>query len=1393
MVKNDCKKEAAFTLIEIIAVIIIIGIIALIAVPSVSRYINESRNTAYISYEHTMEDAAKNKVIKCINGEETTCDMPGQNEKDMVYLNELVDKGYVELMKDPAGAGFCDGELSYVEISNTGNDYEYSACLYCGQYKTENAVCTTYTMDSDDPVCGTVTGEAVNERWINTNRTISVACSDATTGCTRSSFAKTFTNTTRTAKISIVDKSGRKTDCNVKVFVDKTLPTCNLKKTGTYYNDLGWYYGTVTVDMTRWEDLDSGVLTYGIGTELANRDYNKQTSLTVNTGITTVMGYVKDKAGNEGICAEVIRVGTEKPKFDFRYKYQIYPNGETKVLSGISESGTSLTTNTTNPQMTIKNLTKYTDVDRVVIELSSGSPIGFNAELIYTTSSGSTGSTTATVASGSKQMVFAVPQGSYSQMTFKFGNRSGIKFDLSKIELYSTNGGIFTNKQVGIKVDPIDTGVRTIGYSFKNGVGEFSTSDTYYTPVNESNFIVTKNAGQIKSDPVKFDITGIDTKNPTVAIKVVQKGTNTQIASGVWTPKTLDFTITASDVGISGASIYYCVDENNTCTPNISIQSGVKNTSLETKTGIYYIRYRVLNAAGTVSSISSYNAKVDTTTPTCSISLSNSNWTNQDITLTITGQSPGASAIASYSWDGGSTFNSTRTKVVSTNGTYTAKVKNQAGTVGTCSVNVTNIDKTTPTCTVTSSNTNWTSNDITLTINGTNPGGSTIDQYSWDGTNYSSTKTKTVGTNGTYNVKIKNTAGTVGTCSITVGNIDKTTPTCSIASSNTNWTSSDITLTVTGSNSGVSGVASYSWDGTNFNSTRTKTVGSNATYTAKVKNGAGTVGTCTFAVGNIDKTTPTCTLTSSNTSWTNQNITLTVAGSNSGVSGISGYSWDGSTYSSATTKSIGSNANYTVKVKNGAGTVGSCSLNVTNIDKTTPTCSISSSNTNYTSSDITLTITGTPKGGSAIASYSWDGTTFNSTRTKTVGSNATYTGKVKNQAGTVGTCTFTVGNIDKTTPSCSISSSNTSWTNQNITLTITGSNTGVSGIASYSWDNGSTFNSTRTKSVGSNGSYTAKVKNGAGTVGTCTFSVGNIDKTAPTCTATKTATGTGGVSATFTCDNNAGGSTTNCKSAVSGVTSTQNYSISDAAGNTGTCTLTVSSKKQKRTNTCSAYNQVCAGWRNTSCKTWRNTTCKEYNKVCNGYQQICNGYEQICNGYEQICNGYEQVCNGYQKECRVTCKCLKQNGQYANIVSDYYPANCNLGNGNTYCNGFCQRKGNKSGTYVKSQSRNGDCNSWTNGSCNSWRNGNCNSWRNGNCNSWRNGNCNSWRNGDCNSWANGDCKTWNQECAEYNQECTGWNNTTCKQWGGWTGWSDDNGCSPSASEASQVQCQTVYY
>ena len=56
------KKKKGFTLIELLAVIIILGILMIIAIPSVTKYISDSRKNAYIDTAKEIVSGARNVV-----------------------------------------------------------------------------------------------------------------------------------------------------------------------------------------------------------------------------------------------------------------------------------------------------------------------------------------------------------------------------------------------------------------------------------------------------------------------------------------------------------------------------------------------------------------------------------------------------------------------------------------------------------------------------------------------------------------------------------------------------------------------------------------------------------------------------------------------------------------------------------------------------------------------------------------------------------------------------------------------------------------------------------------------------------------------------------------------------------------------------------------------------------------------------------------------------------------------------------------------------------------------------------------------------------------------------------------------------------------------------------
>ena len=116
MIKREIIKKnnnKAFTLIELLAVIIILGIILLIAIPSVSKYILDSRSKTYIMIAQEHIDGANimvNSGKYNVFNKEVTYYIPGQ---------------CIEMENDSSSSPFADWKDRYVAVHYTGKNYEY--------------------------------------------------------------------------------------------------------------------------------------------------------------------------------------------------------------------------------------------------------------------------------------------------------------------------------------------------------------------------------------------------------------------------------------------------------------------------------------------------------------------------------------------------------------------------------------------------------------------------------------------------------------------------------------------------------------------------------------------------------------------------------------------------------------------------------------------------------------------------------------------------------------------------------------------------------------------------------------------------------------------------------------------------------------------------------------------------------------------------------------------------------------------------------------------------------------------------------------------------------------------------------------------------------------------
>ena len=121
-VKNEKKKKKGFTLIELLAVIIILGILMIIAIPSVTRYINDSRKEAYVDTAKEIISGARNIVNQ---GKLGMYDTTATYYIPADYINTE------NALKSPYG----EFVQAYVGVVYDGKGYKYSwiSCDDAGQ------------------------------------------------------------------------------------------------------------------------------------------------------------------------------------------------------------------------------------------------------------------------------------------------------------------------------------------------------------------------------------------------------------------------------------------------------------------------------------------------------------------------------------------------------------------------------------------------------------------------------------------------------------------------------------------------------------------------------------------------------------------------------------------------------------------------------------------------------------------------------------------------------------------------------------------------------------------------------------------------------------------------------------------------------------------------------------------------------------------------------------------------------------------------------------------------------------------------------------------------------------------------------------------------------------
>ena len=122
------KNNKAFTLIELLAVIVILGVLMIIAIPMVSKYIKQSKQSAFVATAKAYIQSARYEYL---NGDYTgdTCTNLDSGNGGIVYIK------FTDIDVDKTGgmSSFNKAILkdySYVKIQSTSNgQYTYSVYM----------------------------------------------------------------------------------------------------------------------------------------------------------------------------------------------------------------------------------------------------------------------------------------------------------------------------------------------------------------------------------------------------------------------------------------------------------------------------------------------------------------------------------------------------------------------------------------------------------------------------------------------------------------------------------------------------------------------------------------------------------------------------------------------------------------------------------------------------------------------------------------------------------------------------------------------------------------------------------------------------------------------------------------------------------------------------------------------------------------------------------------------------------------------------------------------------------------------------------------------------------------------------------------------------------------
>ncbi|MFC5451010.1 Ig-like domain repeat protein [Paenibacillus aestuarii] len=639
----------------------------------------------------------------------------------------------------------------------------------------------------------------------------------------------------------------------------------------------------------------------------------------------------------------------------------------------------------------------------------------------------------------------------------------------------------------------------------------------------------------------------LDNALPTGAITVPKKFTNVT---------TVPLQLTAADLQGSVDQMRFAVDGGAWGSWETFVSS--KTMIISATQGVRTIAVQYKDAAGNISTTYADTVTYDITKPTLTgITYSAASWTNQPVTATLTA-ADNVTAVENITVDGltGLSYQ------FQTNGSYTFNFKDQAGNVNTATATVTWIDKTKPVITL-GTNGSPAAKSVSTAVYATDTGAPVSDlsfAHAWStsgttvptvwsplGANHIAEKNGVTGTWYLW-VKVTDAAGNIATLCSNPFLLDNTSPVGTITYNPAGLTANNVTATLT---------TDEPVTVTNTSQGKKEHVFTdNGEFQFEFKDAAGNMGTAKAIVNWIDRSLPSAEVTLSPHGPTNGPVRVTIDASGDPERELFDLSPTGDGYGVSQTVSgavyeFMTNGTLQYKVRNvSTGLTSSEQVSIDNIDMIPPTGELIYSTTAPTNQDVTVMLmTEDDKNGTVTILNN------NGSPTYTFTDNGSFTFEFRDEAGNIATRTATVNNMDKEAPVAALSYSQTGWTNQDVNVDISFTDSSQVIVT----NNGGSTRHTFTN----NGTFLFEYRDAAGNEGEIEAAVTYIDREAPSASIAYSQSGwtNQDVVATLTAVDNSGEQVQLVSSGGTQVTFTSNgthtFVFQDAAGNQGELTATV--------------------------------------------------------------------------------------------------------------------------------------------------------------------------------------------------------------------------------------------